>query len=177
MADAPGDLKLVQDLLNSVDIESENDDLSGPEELGAWLRSKSVEDWGPGQDDLARVRDLRERLRDVLGSHGDDVDRKTLKALNALGAGARLRVTFDRSGTTSLTPDGNGFDGFAALIFATVHGAVEKGTWDRLKACRKESCRWAFYDTSKNRSKSWCSMSVCGNRVKAQNFRQRHSTV
>jgi predicted RNA-binding Zn ribbon-like protein len=49
------------------------------------------------------------------------------------------------------------------------------GTWDRLKACRQETCRWAFYDNTKNRSGVWCTMEVCGNRAKARSYRERQS--
>ena len=48
--------------------------------------------------------------------------------------------------------------------------------WKRLKTCRDEHCRVAFYDKSRNRSRAWCSMEVCGNREKARSFRQRHAT-
>jgi len=46
-------------------------------------------------------------------------------------------------------------------------------TWSRLKACRDDACQWAFYDHSKNRSGTWCSMADCGNRTKTRAFRQR----
>ena len=38
--------------------------------------------------------------------------------------------------------------------------------WARLKVCRAEDCRWAFYDASRNQVRRWCSMSGCGNHVK-----------
>jgi len=46
-------------------------------------------------------------------------------------------------------------------------------SWNRLKACRLDDCQWAFYDQSKNRSRTWCSMKVCGNRAKARAYRER----
>jgi predicted RNA-binding Zn ribbon-like protein len=49
------------------------------------------------------------------------------------------------------------------------------GTWHRLKACRQ--CAWAYYDYSKNRSATWCSMAICGNRTKTRAYRRRRSTV
>ena len=51
--------------------------------------------------------------------------------------------------------------------------AMADGTWPRLKACAAHNCEWAFYDTSKNRSRTWCNMAVCGNREKARAYRQR----
>jgi predicted RNA-binding Zn ribbon-like protein len=49
------------------------------------------------------------------------------------------------------------------------------GTWERLKACR--NCYWSFYDYSPNRSATWCSMQICGNRQKTRAYRRRHKTL
>ena len=37
-----------------------------------------------------------------------------------------------------------------------------------IRECGDESCRWLFLDTSKNRTRQWCSMRSCGNREKAR---------
>ena len=47
---------------------------------------------------------------------------------------------------------------------------MRDGTFARLKACREHTCEWAFYDHSRNRSATWCSMEVCGNRAKARDL-------
>jgi len=65
--------------------------------------------------------------------------------------------------------------GLAALV-AVLAEAQAAGTWERLKACREETCGWVFYDGSRNRSSSWCSMQVCGGRAKASSYRRRRST-
>ena len=54
-----------------------------------------------------------------------------------------------------------------------IHDAQVVGTWPRLKVCANDTCRWAFYDASRNRTGAWCSMAECGNRAKAQRFRSR----
>jgi predicted RNA-binding Zn ribbon-like protein len=41
---------------------------------------------------------------------------------------------------------------------AIVVGAMQDGTWSRLKPCRNHGCRWLFYDHSTNRSGTWCTM-------------------
>jgi len=51
--------------------------------------------------------------------------------------------------------------------------AIADGSWARLKVCRSDSCRWAFYDASKNRSGAWCTMAVCGNRNKVRAYQRR----
>ena len=44
---------------------------------------------------------------------------------------------------------------------------------ERVRECKSPSCRWLFIDRSKNHSRRWCDMSVCGNRVKARRFYRR----
>lgn len=42
-----------------------------------------------------------------------------------------------------------------------------------VRACGSETCRWLFLDTSKNHSRRWCDMKICGNRMKARRFQAR----
>ncbi len=46
----------------------------------------------------------------------------------------------------------------------------------RVSQCSSQTCRWLFLDTSKNHSRRWCDMKLCGNRVKARNHYQRGRT-
>lgn len=43
----------------------------------------------------------------------------------------------------------------------------------RVRQCAREGCQWMFLDTSKNGSRRWCSMAVCGSRMKSQRFYHR----
>ena len=45
-----------------------------------------------------------------------------------------------------------------------------------LRACEKPDCRWLFLDTSKNHSRRWCDMKICGNRMKARRFKAQHKS-
>jgi predicted RNA-binding Zn ribbon-like protein len=47
------------------------------------------------------------------------------------------------------------------------------GSWARLKACPRDVCQWAFYDRSPANRATWCSMQVCGNRIKASTYYRR----
>jgi predicted RNA-binding Zn ribbon-like protein len=42
----------------------------------------------------------------------------------------------------------------------------------RIKQC--PNCGWVFVDKSKNKSRRWCSMDTCGNRIKAQRYAQKN---
>jgi predicted RNA-binding Zn ribbon-like protein len=60
-------------------------------------------------------------------------------------------------------------------IVATLYSAMDDESWMYLKLCGSQTCRWAFYDRSKNHSSRWCTMASCGNREKARRFRA-HTT-
>jgi predicted RNA-binding Zn ribbon-like protein len=62
-----------------------------------------------------------------------------------------------------------------ARVLAAVAEAMADGSFARLKACRSDTCQWAFVDSARNRSRQWCDMAVCGNRAKAQRYRSRHA--
>jgi predicted RNA-binding Zn ribbon-like protein len=44
---------------------------------------------------------------------------------------------------------------------------------ERVRECPGTDCDDLFLDTSRNGSRRWCDMDVCGNRAKARRFRQR----
>jgi predicted RNA-binding Zn ribbon-like protein len=46
-----------------------------------------------------------------------------------------------------------------------------------VRMCESESCRWLFLDTSKNHTRRWCDMKVCGNRMKARRFSARRQQM
>jgi predicted RNA-binding Zn ribbon-like protein len=45
----------------------------------------------------------------------------------------------------------------------------------RIKTCAAPNCGWKFMDQSKNRSRRWCDMAVCGNLAKARQYRARNN--
>ena len=66
-----------------------------------------------------------------------------------------------------------GIDGVLGDVLVVCLAAMADGSFGRLKCCRNRNCRWAFYDRSKNRSATWCSMQICGNRTKTRSYRRR----
>jgi predicted RNA-binding Zn ribbon-like protein len=176
----PVDATLLIDFVNSVDLENEStDDLRSPDLLGGWLRDHGLLDAGEpvAATDVARVIEVREALRGLLlGNTGEPVDPSAPAALERHGKDTPLRVRVDAGGVVSLAPTRTGVDAALGRLLAIVAAASLDGTWRRLKACRKHSCRFAFYDRSKNGSRSWCDMSVCGNRTKAARYRERTAT-
>jgi predicted RNA-binding Zn ribbon-like protein len=43
-----------------------------------------------------------------------------------------------------------------------------------VRECEDDACRWLFVDRSRNHSRRWCDMKVCGNRIKARTFYRQH---
>ena len=106
---------------------------------------------------------------------------RTGAALGRLFTIDTLRTITDSEGATTfeiaikLTPE---------ILKATMpHYAYDKDAnlpsllldadFSRIKQCRGNHCGWLFYDSTKNKSRQWCDMSVCGNRAKASALRAR----
>ncbi len=122
-------------------------------------------------DGLVTLNQPVETLRELLlANHGGEPDPA---AVAALSGSARLVVAFDADGSARLEPAEGGVDGVIAGLLGIVARSQAEGTWSRLKACPATTCRWAFYDHSRNHSRTWCTMSLCGNREKARNYRAR----
>ena len=172
---APGSLLALQRFVNSVDIDRRVDAWQSPAEWGEWLEREGIgAGAGVGRDELRRCIEVREALRELLlANAGATLDPAALTALNRAGGGAPSRVSFDPAGRTRLYQSTAGVDRAIGSVLAAVVVAQSEGTWSRLKACRDEQCLWAFYDTSKNASGTWCSMAICGNRAKARRYRAR----
>lgn len=173
---APQPLYLVQRFVNSVDLETGEDELASPEALREWFAERGLMDPGgtAGPADLKRAIDVREGLRAVLlHNNGHELDRERVERLDRAVRRAGVRVRFEPGRDPELVPAAEGVDGAIARLMAIVAAAVEHGRWERLKACPREDCEWAFYDNSKNRSGRWCKMESCGNVEKARAFRER----
>jgi predicted RNA-binding Zn ribbon-like protein len=173
---APQPLYLVQRFVNSVDLENGEDELESPDALRDWLARRALmrADDSAGPADLRRALEVREGLRAVLmANNGMAADPDKLERLEKAAGRAGLRVRFAGDEDPRLEAQDGGVDGALARLLAIVAAAVENGQWERLKACPRDPCFWAFYDRSKNRSGRWCRMEDCGNIEKARAFRER----
>ena len=174
---APGELELVRVFVNTLEIDEGVDELSSPAALTEWLRARGLlRGKAATRADLANARRLREALRVLLlANNGVSVRKEAAVTLNRAARRAGLGVRFEPGGTARVEPDARGVDGALGRLLAIVSAAMADGSWERLKACQADDCRWAFYDRARNRSRHWCSMAVCGNRTKARTFRRRHA--
>ena len=163
--------------VNTADLEDEVDEWSSPADLGAWLQERGLADPGvaPSDTDLERAREVREALRALAGANnGAPLPADAVRILDAVCERIPLALRFGPDGAPSLEPVSEGVDTALGRILGAVYTSMADGSWGRLKACAKHSCRWVFLDRSKNGSRTWCSMKVCGNRVKAERYREHH---
>jgi predicted RNA-binding Zn ribbon-like protein len=174
-APAPAALRAVQDFVNTVDREHGPDLLDHPSDLRAWLDRRALARGVAVDAGDARVaRELREALRALLlanNGHGDAAPAAAI--LDATARRAALEPDFGAPGGPRLTPRRDGLDGVLGTLVAGAFVAMLDGSWARLKACPRDACGWAFYDRSTNASATWCSMRVCGGRVKAGAYYRR----
>jgi predicted RNA-binding Zn ribbon-like protein len=174
---APGSLLAVQALANTYSFEDGEERLGDPASAQRWLVESGLA--GPGVEvgvaELERLLELRDAIRSLIeanladgdGDSGADGLRRILAAHPvelSVGADGRLDVDLEPVATV---------DEFIAQVAGIVFRAQLVGEWPRLKICACDDCRWAFYDSSRNRGGTWCMMVVCGNRIKNRRYRKR----
>jgi predicted RNA-binding Zn ribbon-like protein len=171
---APFPLELVRAFVNTDDPDA-GDALASPDAAAAWLLETGLlPPAALDTESLARLRAARAAFARLLAGNGDG-RAQAQTGLDAVAAGVRLRAVAREGGGLGLAPVGDGVEAAIGRLLVVAVTATANGTWERLKACRDPSCRWAFYDRSRNRSRAWCDMATCGNRAKVRAYRRRRS--
>ncbi|MEV6334822.1 CGNR zinc finger domain-containing protein [Nocardia vinacea] len=164
---------------------ADGDAIGTPEQLTSWLRTHELLPEGSA-DTAAQQRTVRVRegLRALFATNNaepvtsprpDGLNPAARTELAALTAALPLTLDVTCTPPRLVPHTSDGVDHALATLLVDVATAVAAGTWSRLKTCREPSCRWAFYDHSRNRGRTWCSMDVCGNRVKVRASHRRNA--
>ena len=170
--------------------------LGEPSDLRRWLSQAGVfggeeaEGASEGWDGDPRARRvfgralaLREDLRGIVEaiSDGESVRQGAIEEVNALLRARTVYPQIERTPT--------GFQkrfravrdeplGALVPIAESAADLLAEGDPSLLKKCENPNCVLHFYDTSKNHARRWCSMSGCGNRMKAQaHYRRRQRSA
>ena len=165
--------------------------LSSFSDLITWLHQAGVLDsrqaktaqaaWGQGEE-AGQLLDQARKFRGVLHhmidrlAHGQPIQQSTVDGIN--------QVLARNIGYNHLVQGPTGFEfRFQSTGHATSHLLVPiaqaagellcQGDPARIRECGNPPCSLRYYDTSKNRTRRWCSMAICGNRMKAAAFYQR----
>jgi predicted RNA-binding Zn ribbon-like protein len=188
-------LDFVNTVAHRTDGERRRDDLASFSDLLEWSRQagtisaadhavlKRAADRSPvaARRTLARAVALREAIYAAISAYcaGRSVPRSAIDTISrdaAIAASHRRIVTIAGSGS-----------GFAWRWDAT-HARLDRAIWplawsaadlvtsarvNQVRECALETCGWLFVDTSRNQTRRWCDMRVCGNRAKVRRFYQR----
>ncbi|WP_410587087.1 CGNR zinc finger domain-containing protein [Amycolatopsis sp. lyj-23] len=150
------DASLVVDFLNTVNVEEGTDLLEDPAQWHEWAAAHALT-----ANPATEARAARDALRAAIGD----------PRLPAGHADVDTRISLTADGPALVAAD------VVGAVFVACARLVVRGDWIRLKICPADTCLWAFYDESRNRSRTWCSMRVCGNREKARGWRARTATA
>ncbi|MFF7250533.1 CGNR zinc finger domain-containing protein [Embleya sp. NPDC008237] len=181
MLEAPASAVLIEAFVNTIDVELGTDELTTPPELRTWLAARDLLDPAAlvAPTDLDAALRLRAGLREKLGVPvGTAPDPRQLRQADEVLRALPVVFEFGTDGHPGgFTPGPELPPADRALARLAIAWAelVATGESARLKRCAEHGCAWVFWDVSKNRSRRWCSMRVCGNRTKARRYAARHT--
>ncbi|RDI69497.1 CGNR zinc finger domain-containing protein [Nocardia pseudobrasiliensis] len=158
------DETLLLDLLNTTPVVDGTslDRLADADAGRRWLTGHGQ----PSSDDEWRaVRAVRAALQEVVRGESDAT------ALARFVDGIRYRATFEGEGITWNLELPEGRNAAARAVLAW--DALRLAHPGRLRPCANSECRLFLIDHTKSNSARWCSMAVCGNRMKARRHYQR----
>ncbi|HEX3588750.1 MAG TPA: CGNR zinc finger domain-containing protein [Pseudonocardiaceae bacterium] len=152
------------DLLNTTPVvDGEPYDELGDADAGArWL---AAHDLPASADEWRALVDVRSVLQDVV--RGDTS--ATALAPFVAGLGYRAAIAADGIDWSLDAPGGRVAAARAVLAWDTLRVSHP----GRLRPCANDECRRFLIDHSKPNTARWCSMAVCGNRMKARRHYQR----
>jgi predicted RNA-binding Zn ribbon-like protein len=159
-----GDEALLLDLLNTTPVIDgvPHDELEDPAAARAWLNAHDI---ALTNGQLRELIDVRTALQAVV--RGD----RTPQALQPFLKGVGLSPTMTDSGIAWTMTTREPSHAAARAILAW--DALRISSPGRLRPCANSECRMFLIDRSKPNTARWCSMAICGNRMKARRYYQR----
>jgi predicted RNA-binding Zn ribbon-like protein len=160
----PEDEEFLLELLNTTPVVDgqPRDDLAQPKVARAWMRAHGV---ASTDAELAAVLDVRSVLQAVVRGE------RTPLALQRFVESVALRPTASRDGVDWRLTVKEGQGGAARAVLAW--DALRVSSPGRLRPCANSECRLFLIDRSKPNTARWCSMAICGNRMKARRHYRR----
>ncbi|GFG49177.1 hypothetical protein CQY20_17970 [Mycolicibacterium agri] len=162
------DEQFLLELLNSTPVVDgvPRDDLAQLNAARRWMRAHGL---APTEAELAALLDARAALQAVVRGE------KSAAVLRRFVTSAALRPTASRDGIDwHLTTEGTPVGAVRAVLAWDALRVTSPG---RLRPCANIECRLFLIDRSKPNTARWCSMAICGNRMKARrHYRRAHSS-
>jgi predicted RNA-binding Zn ribbon-like protein len=162
------------DLLNTTPVDGgvRRDFLGNPEGCGRWLAAAELPQAASG---ITALRDVLQDCFDRLAG-GEPLRDTAVAAVNRHLAGLQARVRLVEDGSLRRLERQVEGDALALIADDFARFACEADP-SRLRRCADPACTMVFHDTSKNGTRRWCSMAVCGNRDKVARYRARRAKV
>jgi predicted RNA-binding Zn ribbon-like protein len=186
----PDELANLYDFANTLDVRhfvhhgvlhEQGDELRSPRELGSWMSQRGLLFTSANVTSVMfeTALQLRACVRDYLQRDPSERgrDREALRSLNkTIGL---FPLVAEARGKEGLLLKAARHDALAGLsqVVAELYDASRNGTLDRLKMCASDECRRVFFDRSKPATRRWCMSSLCGNRIKTRNYRERQRGI
>ena len=168
-AAVPSAALLVRDFVNTYEPQVDEESLTGKEALRSWFAERGLlrPDAGLRAADVGMAIAFREGLRvALLGHAGHAADPSALRRLDQTLAAVPVRLSLAAGGPRLVPAGGSPVEEALAGLVEAIRQCAEDHVWTRLKVCDRDTCRWAYYDASRNQARRWCSMAGCGNYVK-----------
>ncbi|WP_239175882.1 CGNR zinc finger domain-containing protein [Actinoplanes cyaneus] len=158
------DEQFLLELLNSTPVVDgvALDEFADPDTGCAWLEARG---WDATPEEWRAVRDARDDLQAVIRGTAEPA------TLTRWLAQLSWKPTLDTSGVHWECSEPPGRTAAAAAVLAW--SALLASSPGRLRPCGNPECRLFLIDHSKPNSARWCSMAVCGNRMKARRHYDR----
>jgi predicted RNA-binding Zn ribbon-like protein len=174
---APTPLIAVQGLANTFAFEPDEERLLDPGSARQWLVESDLAspEVTVGQPEFERIVAFREDVRELIeANHAGAAEAKVRARFERLVAEHPVELDVGEDGALSLdlTPP-DSIDAVISQLVGIMFQAQLESQWPRLKICASDECRWAFYDSSRNRGGTWCQMETCGNKIKNRAYRAR----
>jgi predicted RNA-binding Zn ribbon-like protein len=125
---------------------------------------------------VARVRGLREAIYRVFSmiADGHQPNQSDMTTINRVLSEAMRHIRVMRRAHGGFVAAWQqGPPSLRRLLWPVARSVAEVLTSEelgRLKKCPSANCGWIFLDTTRNRTRRWCDMKVCGNRAKARRY-------
>jgi len=126
---------------------------------------------------LMRAKEFREALNGLAGAidSGRQPNTAVLKTIGEClaGAYANARLVPHEGALQWIASAEDDLDRVVWEIGRSAGRLVVSPRLARVRACAAGDCGWWFVDDTKNRSRRWCDMKLCGNREKLRRFRSK----
>ncbi len=137
------------------------------------FQNKALENAAKAAHSLERIKQIRHNMYRVFSAlHQNQLpDPAPLNDIMDFWKKAVARARFTPSpegGYWTYPQDCSDLNSLIYPVISNALSLLESPDIRRIRLCEASNCTWLFLDLSKNRSRRWCQMEVCGNREKAK---------